>query len=108
MATVNQIMPLSGQPKRFSFHIETNVKTTRITARSVISRRLKALNVSSGCTRATCYWRASVSLLSVRLAAFWLLALWGLAISHAGSCPMILLPGGGSLFEITSFPSGSW
>ncbi len=23
MATVNQMMPLSGQPKRFSFHIET-------------------------------------------------------------------------------------
>jgi len=24
MATVNQIMPLSGQPKRFSLHMETN------------------------------------------------------------------------------------
>ena len=24
MATVNQMMPRSGQPKRFSFHIETN------------------------------------------------------------------------------------
>jgi hypothetical protein len=24
MATVNQMMPRSGQPKRFSFHIEIN------------------------------------------------------------------------------------
>jgi hypothetical protein len=24
MATVNQMMPRSGQPNRFSFHIETN------------------------------------------------------------------------------------
>jgi hypothetical protein len=24
MAKVNQMMPRSGQPKRFSFHIETN------------------------------------------------------------------------------------
>ena len=24
MATVNQMTPLSGQPNRFSFHIETN------------------------------------------------------------------------------------
>jgi len=24
MATVNQMMPLSGQPKRFSFHMEIN------------------------------------------------------------------------------------
>ena len=24
MATVNQMMPLSGQPNRFSFHIEIN------------------------------------------------------------------------------------
>ena len=24
MATVNQMMPLSGQPKRFSLHMETN------------------------------------------------------------------------------------
>jgi hypothetical protein len=51
MATVNQMMPRSGQPKRFSFHMETNDKTTRITPRNTISRRLKALNVSSGCTR---------------------------------------------------------
>jgi hypothetical protein len=31
MATANQMMPLSGQPKRFSFHIEINDRTTRIT-----------------------------------------------------------------------------
>ena len=30
IATVNQMMPLSGQPKRFSFHIETNDKATRM------------------------------------------------------------------------------
>jgi hypothetical protein len=50
MATANQMMPLSGQPKRFSFHIETNDRTTQVTPRNTISRRLKALNVSSGCT----------------------------------------------------------
>src|SRR5262245_11220216 len=36
MATVNQIMPLSGQPKRFSFHMETNDKGTRITPRNFV------------------------------------------------------------------------
>jgi hypothetical protein len=30
MATVNQMMPRSGQPKRFSFHMETNAKTTQV------------------------------------------------------------------------------
>jgi hypothetical protein len=69
MATANQMMPLSGQPKRFSFHIETKDRTTRTTARNTISRRLKALNVSSGCTRPICSWTASVSLLSGHLAA---------------------------------------
>jgi hypothetical protein len=44
MATANQIMPLSGQPNRFSFHMETNDRTTRTTARNTISRSLKALN----------------------------------------------------------------
>ncbi len=52
IATVNQMMPLSGQPKRFSFHMETNDTTTQVRARNTISRRLKALNVSSGCIRA--------------------------------------------------------
>jgi hypothetical protein len=41
MAIVNQMMPLSGQPKRFPFDIETNVKTTRITARSVSAEGLR-------------------------------------------------------------------
>jgi hypothetical protein len=45
-ATMNQMMPLSGQPNRFSFHMETSDRATRITARNTISRRLKALNVS--------------------------------------------------------------
>jgi hypothetical protein len=49
IATVNPMMPLRGQPNRFSFHIEINVKTTSVAARNVISRRLTALNVSSGC-----------------------------------------------------------
>lgn len=49
IAIVNQIMPLSGQPKRFSFHIDTNEATTRMAPRNTISRWLKALNVSSGC-----------------------------------------------------------
>jgi hypothetical protein len=35
------MMPLSGQPKRFSFHMESNVKTRGTTARNVISGRLK-------------------------------------------------------------------
>jgi hypothetical protein len=33
MTKYNQMMPRSGQPKRFSFHIEINVKTTRIRLR---------------------------------------------------------------------------
>ena len=36
MATANQMMPRSGQSKRFSFHIETNDKATRITPRNVV------------------------------------------------------------------------
>jgi hypothetical protein len=40
--------------KPILFPIETNVKTTRITGRSVIIRRLKAVNVSSGCTKDLC------------------------------------------------------
>jgi len=71
MATVNQMMPLSGQPKRFSFHIETNDRTTQVRPRNTISHRLKAIIVSSGCTCSICSWTASVSLLSVRLAAFY-------------------------------------
>ena len=43
-------MPLSGQPKRFSFHMETNVKTTKTKARSVISKRLKDTNARFGCS----------------------------------------------------------
>ena len=45
MATVNQIMPLSGQPNRFSFHMETKAKTTQGTPRNTISHRLKAMIV---------------------------------------------------------------
>ena len=47
MATVNQMMPLSGQPKRFSFHIETNDNAISVRLRSTISQRLEAINVSS-------------------------------------------------------------
>jgi hypothetical protein len=58
MAMVNQMMPLSGQPKRFSFHMETNVKTTRTKARNTISHRLKAIIVSWGCTgESTLSWK---------------------------------------------------
>jgi hypothetical protein len=32
------MMPLNGQPNRFSFHIETRVKTTTVKATNVISR----------------------------------------------------------------------
>src|SRR5438132_9388750 len=37
MATVNQLMPRSGQPKRFSFHIDTNDRATKITPRNIRS-----------------------------------------------------------------------
>ena len=40
MATVNQMTPLSGQPNRFSFHIETNEKTTRARAEEFALRML--------------------------------------------------------------------
>ena len=59
MATVNQMMPLSGQPKRFSFHMETNEKTTQVTPRNTISHRLKAIIVSAGSTsEAMPSWKA--------------------------------------------------
>jgi hypothetical protein len=67
MAMVNQMMPLSGHPKRFSFHMETNVKTTRTKARKTINHRLKAIIVSWGCTRSIWSWTAWVNFLSVRL-----------------------------------------
>jgi hypothetical protein len=51
MATVNQMIPLSGDPKRFSLHMETNEKTTQVRPRNTISHRLKAIIVSWGCTR---------------------------------------------------------
>jgi hypothetical protein len=41
MTKENQMMPLSGQPKRFSFHIETKDTATRLTARETTRRRLK-------------------------------------------------------------------
>ena len=69
MAKVNQMTPLSGEPKRFSFDMETNEKTTQVMPRNTISHRLKAIIVSAGCTGSTCSWRTSVSLLAVRLAA---------------------------------------
>ena len=50
MAKVNQMMPLSGQPKRFSFHMEINEKTTQVKPRKTISHRLKAIIVSWGCS----------------------------------------------------------
>ena len=43
MATVNQMMPLSGQPNRFSFHIEINAKTTQVRPRNTISHRLRGV-----------------------------------------------------------------
>jgi hypothetical protein len=46
MATVNQTMPRTGQPNRFSFHIEINAKTTQVRPRKTISHRLKAIIVS--------------------------------------------------------------
>src|SRR5262245_11980885 len=45
MAKVNQMMPRSGQPNRFSFHIEIKAKTTQVTPRNTISLRLKAIIV---------------------------------------------------------------
>ena len=45
MAKVNQMMPRSGQPNRFSFHIEIKAKTTQVTPRNTISPRLKAIIV---------------------------------------------------------------
>ena len=51
MARVNQMMPRSGQPNRFSFHMEINAKTTQVRPRNTISHRLRATIVSSGCTR---------------------------------------------------------
>jgi hypothetical protein len=51
MVTVNQMTPLSGEPKRFSFDMETTEKTTQLRPRNTISHRLKAIIVSSGCTR---------------------------------------------------------
>src|SRR5215467_9843362 len=53
IATVNQMMPRSGQPNRFSFHMETKAKTTQGTPRNTISQRLKAIIVSWGCIRPT-------------------------------------------------------
>ena len=50
IAKVNRMMPRSGQPNRFSFHMETNEKTTQVGPRNTISHRLKAIIVSSGCS----------------------------------------------------------
>jgi hypothetical protein len=55
MAIVNQMMPRSGQPKRFSFHIEINAETTQVTPRNTISQRLKAIIVSAGCTSSVAF-----------------------------------------------------
>ena len=68
MAKVNQMIPLSGRPKRFSFDMEINENATQVIPRKTISHRLKAIIVSVGCTRLTYSWWASVSLLAVRLA----------------------------------------
>src|SRR5262245_64191542 len=50
IAIVNQMMPRSGQPNRFSFHMETKAKTTQVTPRNTISHRPRAIIVSSGST----------------------------------------------------------
>jgi hypothetical protein len=55
MATVNQMMPLSGQPKRFSFHIEINAKMTQVMPRNTISHRLKAMIARWGCTTSVAF-----------------------------------------------------
>ena len=58
MAMVNQMMPLSGQPKRFSFHMEAKAKTTQVKPRNTISHRLKAMIARWGCTgESTLSWR---------------------------------------------------
>jgi uncharacterized membrane protein len=54
-ATVNQKMPLSGQPKRFSFHMEINAKTTQVRPRNTMSHRLKAIIANSGCTTSVAF-----------------------------------------------------
>lgn len=54
-AKLNQMTPLSGQPSRFSFRIETNDRTTQVIPRYVIRKRLKALNANSGCTCAALF-----------------------------------------------------
>jgi hypothetical protein len=46
MVRVNQMMPRSGDPKRFSFHMEINAKTTQVRPRNTMSHRLKAIIVS--------------------------------------------------------------
>jgi hypothetical protein len=97
MATVNQMMPLSGQPKRFSFHIETSDTATRTTLRNTIKRWLKALNVSSGCTALASsiylvlegFGEPSVCLFSCGFSRSWAC---GTSLSvMPGSCLMILL-----------------
>ena len=114
MAKVNQMMPRSGQPNRFSFHMETNEKTTQVRPRNTISHRLKAIIVSSGCTRFGSslylvldgFGEPSVCPFGCVLPGSWAC---GTSLSVTpGSCFMILLPGGGSLFEITSSPLGVW
>jgi hypothetical protein len=50
MTTVNQMTPLKGQPKRASFHMETNAKMTQVRPKNTISHRLKAIMVSWNCT----------------------------------------------------------
>jgi hypothetical protein len=52
MATVNQMMPRSGQPNRFSFHMEAEAKTTQVKPRNTISHRLKAIIISLRCRTA--------------------------------------------------------
>jgi hypothetical protein len=58
MAKYKKMTPLSGQPNRFSFHMEINVKTAKITAGTVISRCLNALNVISVAVAA---WKESMA-----------------------------------------------
>jgi hypothetical protein len=85
MATVKQMMPLSGQPNRFSFHMETNDRTTQVRPRNTINHRLKAIIVSAACTALFVVGRLR--------RAFWLhgwrcltrfLGLRSFLISHAG------------------------
>ena len=109
MAKVNQMTPLSGQPNRFSFHIEMSEKRCRLGPGTQSASGLKLL-LSHG------FALGYASIYSLfdgfgdpsGWSSDWVLSgSWssGTCLSVTPeSCFMILLPEGGSLFEITSFP----